>query len=203
MLTFAAAVLFLVGTPGPGVLSTAGVGAGFGFRAGLRYLTGLFIGTNLVLLAVITGLAALILAVPSLRYLLMAASLGYLIYLAAKIAFAGSRIAFITAVRAPGTRSGIALQLINPKAYAVNTTLMANFAYAPENLMFETASKLLIMNLIWIPIHLVWLYAGASLHRLNLTTRTQRRINGVMAAAMLAVVILALVANLNQSGATP
>ncbi len=203
MLTFAAAVLFLVGTPGPGVLSTAGVGSGFGFRAGLRYLIGLFIGTNLVLLAVITGLAAVILAVPSLRYLLMAASLGYLIYLAAKIAFAGSKIAFITADSSPGVGAGILLQLINPKAYAVNTTLMANFAYAPENLMWETFSKLIIMNLIWVPIHLAWLWAGSSLHRLNLSATSQRRINAVMAAAMLAVVGLALAANLTSNGATP
>jgi threonine/homoserine/homoserine lactone efflux protein len=55
MLTFALAVLFLIITPGPGVLSTAGVGAGFGFRAGFRYLTGLFIGTNIVALALSPG----------------------------------------------------------------------------------------------------------------------------------------------------
>lgn len=202
MLTFAAAVLFLIGTPGPGVLSTAGVGSGFGFRAGLRYLVGLFIGTNLVLIAVITGLAAVILAVPSLRALLMGLSLAYLVYLAGRIAFAGSRIAFITAHRSPGVGAGILLQLINPKAYAVNTTLMANFAYAPGNLVWETASKLVIMNLIWVPIHLTWLWAGASLHRLNLSDTAQRRINGVMAAAMLAVVILALAATLT-TGDTP
>ena len=35
MLTFAAAVFLLIVTPGPGVLSTAGVGAAYGFRAGL------------------------------------------------------------------------------------------------------------------------------------------------------------------------
>ena len=201
MLTFAAAVLFLIGTPGPGVLSTAGVGAGFGFRAGLRYLIGLFIGTNLVLLAVISGLAAVVLAVPSLRVLLMGASLAYLVYLAGKIAFAGSRIAFITADSSPGIGAGILLQLINPKAYAVNTTLMANFAYAPGNLAWETASKLVIMNLIWVPIHFAWLWAGASLHRLNLSDTAQRRINAVMAAAMLAVVILALLATF--TGDTP
>lgn len=196
MLTFIAAVLFLIGTPGPGVLSTAGVGSGFGFRAGFRYLLGLFIGTNLVTLGVITGLAAVILAVPSLRYALMAASLAYLLYLAAKIAFAGSRIAFITADRAPGVGAGVLLQAINPKAYAVNTTLFANFAYAPENLVFETVSKLVLLNLIWIPIHLAWLWAGASLHRLNLSDAAQRRINAVMAAAMLSVVALALLAGL-------
>ncbi|MEM7753701.1 MAG: LysE family translocator, partial [Pseudomonadota bacterium] len=32
MLTFAIAILFLVGTPGPGVLSLAGVGAAYGYR---------------------------------------------------------------------------------------------------------------------------------------------------------------------------
>jgi hypothetical protein len=32
------------------VLSTAGVGSAYGFRPGLGYVTGLFIGTNLVAL---------------------------------------------------------------------------------------------------------------------------------------------------------
>ncbi|MEP4336194.1 MAG: LysE family translocator, partial [Roseobacter sp.] len=44
MLTFAAAVFFLIITPGPGVLSAAGVGAAYGMRSGLRYVLGLFIG---------------------------------------------------------------------------------------------------------------------------------------------------------------
>ena len=57
MLGFAAAVFFLIVTPGPGVLSTAGVGSGFGFRAGLAYVGGLFAGNNLVALAVVSGIA--------------------------------------------------------------------------------------------------------------------------------------------------
>ena len=192
MISFAFAVLFLIGTPGPGVLSTAGVGAGFGYRAGLRYVGGLFIGTNLVALAVISGLAAAVLALPQLRWALMGASVLYLLYLAGRIAFAGSRVAFLAARRTPGLRDGILLQAINPKAYAVNTSLIAGFPFAPDNLMFETVAKLVIMNAIWIPIHLAWLWAGASLHRLNLSESAQRRINYAMAAAMLAVVALAL-----------
>lgn len=192
MLTFAAAVVFLIATPGPGVLSTAGVGAAYGMRAGLRYVIGLFIGTNLVTLAVISGVAAAILAQPVLRSVLMAASLGYLLFLASRIAFAGSRIAFIEAKAPPALLSGITLQAINPKAYAVNTTLYANFPFAPDNLLFETLAKLVIVNAIWIPIHLAWLYAGSSLHRLNLSDRAQRRINFAMAAAMVMVVALAL-----------
>jgi len=102
----------LIITPGPGVLSLAGVGAAYGFRAGLRYFTGLFIGTNLVALAVVTGLAALILASTAIRTVLMIASTAYLLYLAYKIATAGSRIGFKAASRQPGIRDGVALQLI-------------------------------------------------------------------------------------------
>ena len=196
MLTFAFAVVLLIITPGPGVLSTAGVGSAYGYRPGLRYVTGLFIGTNLVALGVITGVAAVILSVPAVRIALMIASVGYLIYLASKIAFAGARIAFIEARSPPGVVAGILLQAINPKAYAVNTSLFTGFAYAPDDLLFETLSKLMIVNAIWIPIHLGWLWAGVTLRRLDLPERTQRRINYAMAAAMLGVVALALVSAL-------
>lgn len=191
MLTFAAAVFFLLITPGPGVLSTAGIGSGFGFRAGIRFLSGLFIGTNLVAVAVISGLAAIVFGVPGLREVLVWGSAAYLLYLAAKIALAGSKIAFIHAERAPGFLNGIALQFINPKAYAVNTFLFSNFAFWPESLGVEIALKLLIVNIIWIPIHLLWLWAGVWLRRLDLPARTQRAINFGMAAAMLGVVALA------------
>ncbi|WP_343079062.1 LysE family translocator [Ostreiculturibacter nitratireducens] len=193
MLTFAAAVILLIITPGPGVLSTAGVGAAYGFRFGLRYVAGLFIGTNMVSLAVISGLAAVVLGMPAVRTVLMVASIAYLLYLAARIAFAGSRIAFIEAKAAPGIGAGVLLQAINPKAYAVNTALFSGFAFYPASLAVETLTKLVILNAIWIPIHLGWLWAGVTLHRLNLPARTHRRINYAMAIAMLGVVALAII----------
>ncbi|MEQ9240190.1 LysE family translocator [Roseovarius indicus] len=192
MLTFAAAVFFLIITPGPGVMTTAGFGAAYGFKASLRYLVGLFIGTNLVMLAVMTGLAAVILSVPWLRNVLMFASVAYLLYLAGRIAFAGAKVAFMEAKSPPGVLGGIMLQAINPKAYAVNTSLITGFDYAPNAFLFEMISKALIMNIIWVPIHLAWLWAGVSLHKLNLSDRTQRTINILMALSMLGVVALAL-----------
>lgn len=191
MLAFAAAVFFLIITPGPGVLTTAGVGSGFGYSAGTRFLVGLFIGTNLVTLGVASGLAAVLFSVPAVRVVLLAASLVYLLYLAARIASAGARIAFIERRHAPGIVSGIALQAINPKAYAVNTTLLSGFAFWPADPLAETAIKLLIMNLIWVPVHLLWLAAGVSVRRLNLDRRTQVLVNAAMALSMLAVVGLA------------
>ena len=134
MLEFAAAVFFLIITPGPGVLSAAGVGAGFGYRPGVAYVAGLWCGNNLVAGLVISGVAAAVLSFPWLRALLLWGSAAYLLWLAAKIAFAGSRIAFIHAERAPGVWNGLALQPINPKAYAVNTALFLGSRSCPMRL---------------------------------------------------------------------
>ena len=194
MLTFALAVFFLIVTPGPGVLSTAGVGAAFGRRAGLAYVGGLWAGNNLVAGLVISGLAAAALAIPWLRVALVWGSTGYLLYLAAKIALAGGRLAFIHPERAPGFWNGLALQPINPKAYAVNTAFFSGFAFLPGAPVTEMALKLLIMNAIWIPIHLGWLWAGLTLRRLELPERTHRAINAAMALSMLLVVGLAVAA---------
>ncbi len=191
MTAFIAACILLIITPGPGVLSTAGFGAAYGFRPGLRYVTGLCIGQLIVIAMVVSGLAALILANPAIRNVLLVASTAYLLYLAYRIAFAGSRIQFIAATKPPGVMAGVILQPINPKAYVVNTTLFSGFVLLPQAYWTEVAIKLVILNLVWIPIHLAWLYAGVSLERLNLAPRTQRCINVAMAAAMLAVVALA------------
>lgn len=194
MLAFTAAVFFLLITPGPGVLSAAGVGAGFGFRPGLTYIVGLFVGTNMVAFAVISGMAAVLEFYPVLRIALLTVSASYLLYLAAKIAFAGSRIAFIHSERPPGVLGGIVLQAFNPKAYVVNTALFTGFPFFPGDIVRETIVKLVVLNSIWIGIHLLWLGAGVGLHRLNLSQRAHFAINLGMAAAMLAVVGLAALA---------
>lgn len=190
---FIAAVFFLLITPGPGVLSTAGVGASFGKHAGYRYLLGLFVGTNLVALAVVTGLASIVLTVPVLRTVLLYASIAYICFLALRIALAGSNIAFIETDRAPGIIDAILLQAINPKAYVVNTTLFTGFGFATMELWQETLWKFLLINAIWIPIHLLWLAAGIGLKQLNLSPGAQRTINILMALSLLMVVILAAV----------
>lgn len=192
MLTFAAAVFFLIVTPGPGVLTTAGVGSGFGWRAGLSFVTGLFVSTNAVALIVVSGLWAIVMAEPDVRTVLAVASLAYFGWLAAKIALAGGgRVAFIEAERAPGFVNGLMLQFINPKAYAVNTFLFTDFPFHPSHLGLEVALKLVVINAIWVPIHLAWLGAGVGLRRLDLPVRAQWAINVGMALSLVAAVLLA------------
>jgi len=160
MIEFALAVFFLIITPGPGVLSLAGVGSAYGYRTGLSYLMGLWIGHNTVVMLVISGIAATALAVPWLRV-----------------------------VR-------LMLQAINPKAYAVSTALFSGFAFMPEAPATETIIKIVVMNILWLSLHLVWLWVGVTLRRLDLAPGTQRWINYAMALSMLLVVALAIYAQM-------
>ena len=192
MLTFAISVFLLIVTPGPGVLSTAGFGAAYGFKKSLSYVFGLFLGTNLVFLAVASGLIAVLLSIPSLRVFLLILSTCYLFYLASKIALAGSNIAFIKAKAPPGITSGVLLQVINPKAYVVNTTFVSGFAFYQSNFAIELIMKFFIINAIWIPLHLIWLYAGTILHDLNLSNKNQRIINLMLSFSMIAAVVISI-----------
>ena len=73
------------------MLSTAGVGAAFGWHRGLFYIAGLCLGTNIGGLAVISGVAAIILAEPLIRIVLLFVSAAYLGYLALRIGLAGTK----------------------------------------------------------------------------------------------------------------
>jgi len=190
--TFVAAVIFLIVTPGPGVLSVAGNGSAYGFRAGIAYLVGVVLGSLLVMGAVASGVAATLFSVPYVREVLLAASLAYLLYLAYRIATSGGGIAIIETAKPLGFVNGVTLSIINPKAYAVMTTVIGGFDFYPENVGLEIALKFAIFAAISFPIHFLWLWIGATMHRLPLSPRGHRIVNVCMALSMLAVVALAV-----------
>lgn len=196
MLIFVAAAILLIITPGPGVLSLAGVGSAFGFRAGLKYFIGLFVGNNLVGVFVISGVGALVLADPVTRTVLLVLSSIYLIYLASTIALSGSNIGFKGYTHKPGIKSGVLLQIINPKAYVVNSTMYSGFLLFENAYFLEVIIKVLIVNTIWIPVHFLWLYIGVFIKRLDLSLSIQSTINYFMAIAMVLVVVLSVIAAL-------
>lgn len=196
MIEFIVAVFFLLITPGPGVLTTAGIGAAFGYRAGFGFVGGLMLGGFINMMLVVTGIAALVLAVPVFRSVLLFVSVGYLTYLAWRIASTGSKIGFSAGKKPLGFVNGLALQFVNPKAYVVGTALFSGFAFLPYAPLWEAVIKLLIFNVIWLPVHLIWLGAGARLGGLDLSRKTQRYINVGMASSLMIVVGMAVVSSL-------
>ena len=186
------AVFFLLITPGPGVLSTAGVGAAYGFNPGIKYVFGLFLGTNLVALIVVSGLATVIFSFPYVRVVLLFLSSSYLIYLAIRIGFHDSDIRFLKSHSAPGVLQGVILQLINPKAYFVNLAFYSGFGFYPTNFIIEGLLKLLITNLIWIPIHFLWLYAGVLFYELPMNRSSKFVVRIIMSLSLVFVVSLSI-----------
>ena len=191
MLTFTIAIFLMIITPGPGVLSLAATGSGFGWKAGVLYLAGLFIGTNTVLVFVVTGFKGFLFEIPWVEPVFLIISLSYLTWIAWRIASAGNEIKFKKSKNEPTFFEAIFLQIINPKAYLVNGILFAGFPLKNFSLQQEVLIKALIINLVWIPVHFFWLWLGIKLRQWGLNKGKQAIVNKVMAFCLLVVIGLA------------
>ena len=142
MLIFTIAIFLMIITPGPGVLSLAATGSGFGWRIGTLYLAGLFIGTNTVLIFIVTGFKGFLFNIPWIEPSFLILSLSYLTWIAWRIAYSNDEIKFKKSKNAPTFYEAIFLQIINPKAYLVNGILFAGFPL--EN--FSLQKEILIIG---------------------------------------------------------
>ncbi len=177
--------LVVMGSPGPSTISVTAVGAAFGLQRSVGYLSGRIAGTIAVLLAAATGVVALLLAVPRLTPVLLAASAVYILYLAYRIATAPPPSKPDAAAAAPSFAGGVLLAVANPKAYVA---IAAVFAGSP----LEPALKTLVLAVMIVLIHLVWLLAGAAFSRIFHDSLWSRRVNIAFAAALVATTAYAV-----------
>ena len=184
-------------TPGPGVLSLAGVGAGFGWRVGIMYLIGLFLGTNGVALLVVLGFKQFLFEIDGVELTFLVLSLSYLSFLSWRIATSDNKTGFKETSKAPKLYEGIFLQFVNPKAYVVQGQLFVVLSLGISSYNTEILTKFLIVNSIWIPIHILWLWLGISLKKWSLASNKQVWVNRGMGLALFAVVILSAIMELN------
>ena len=185
-------------TPGPGVLSLAGVGAGFGWRVGMMYLIGLFFGTNGVALLVVLGFKQFLFEIEGVELTFLFLSLSYLSFLSWRIATSDNKTGFKQSLKAPKLYEGIFLQFVNPKAYVVQGHLFVVLSLGINSYNAEIITKFIIVNSIWIPIHLLWLWLGISLKKWSLASKKQTFVNRSMGLALFAVVILSAIMELNS-----
>ena len=185
-------------TPGPGVLSLAGVGAGFGWRVGMMYLIGLFFGTNGVALLVVLGFKQFLFEIEGVELTFLFLSLSYLSFLSWRIATSDNKTGFKQSLKAPKLYEGIFLQFVNPKAYVVQGHLFVVLSLGINSYNAEIITKFIIVNSIWIPIHLLWLWLGISLKKWSLASKKQTLVNRGMGLALFAVVILSAIMELNS-----
>ena len=198
MITYIIISFLMMVTPGPGVLSLAGVGAGFGWKVGMMYLIGLFFGTNGVALLVVLGFKQFLFEIDGVEITFLLLSLSYLSFLSWRIATSDNKIGFKQSLKAPRLYEGIFLQFVNPKAYVVQGHLFVVLSLGMVSYTTEIIVKFIIVNSIWIPIHLLWLWLGISLKKWSLAVNKQVWVNRGMGLALFAVVILSAIMELNS-----
>ena len=198
MITYIIISFLMMVTPGPGVLSLAGVGAGFGWKVGMMYLIGLFFGTNGVALLVVLGFKQFLFEIDGVEITFLLLSLSYLSFLSWRIATSDNKTGFKQSLKAPRLYEGIILQFVNPKAYVVQGHLFVVLSLGMASYTTEIIVKFIIVNSIWIPIHLLWLWLGISLKKWSLAVNKQVWVNRGMGLALFAVVILSAIMELNS-----
>ena len=198
MITYIIISFLMMVTPGPGVLSLAGVGAGFGWKVGMMYLIGLFFGTNGVALFVVLGFKQFLFEIDGVEITFLLLSLSYLSFLSWRIATSENKTGFKQSLKAPRLYEGIFLQFVNPKAYVVQGHLFVVLSLGLASFNIEIIIKFIIVNSIWIPIHLLWLWLGISLKKWSLAVNKQIWVNRGMGLALFAVVVLSAIMELNS-----
>ena len=184
--------LAIMGSPGPATISLTATGAAFGVRRSARYLAGIVAGTTVVLLAVAVGVTGVLLATPALRPVLIAAAVGYIIYLAYHIATAPPLGAGAAAAAAPSALGGLLLGVANPKAWVAIGAVFVSVRVA-SGAVLDAGMKTVVLTVLIVVINTAWLAAGASLAPVLRDPARARRANVLLATALVVSTAAALV----------
>ncbi len=177
-------------SPGPSNVILTSVGASVGVRRGAPCLLGVGLGMGAMMFLVAFGLGSLVLGNPVVLSGLKIVGAAVLLWLAWKIATAGTARA-ATPGATVGFREAAAFQWVNPKSWLICAGAVASFLPGAETGAFWRALWLAgVFALVALPSCGVWLVFGAAVQRLLRTERAARRFNVAMGALLAASVVL-------------
>ena len=188
-IAFVAAATGLLGSPGPAIAALLAVGKVHGFTTGLRFYGGLQIGLATAAAVSAAGFVSLVAALPTLRLTMVVIAGAYLIYLAYKIATAPVGRSDDSAPKMPKggfVLAGVTLGVTNPKTYVAFAALMAPVILVTDAPFADGLLKWSLVVLVMIVVDLLWLIAGVMLGRAHLPNWTERGLNWLLAALIIA-----------------
>ncbi len=171
-------------TPGPNNLMLMASGANFGFRRTIPHMLGIGLGFTFMVLLVGVGLLQVFNRYPVSYTVLKVASVGYLLYLAWKIAHAAPAEKGADAGTPMSFLQAAAFQWVNPKAWAM--ALTATTAYAPGQTLNVIVIVALVFGAVNLPSVSTWTVLGQQMARFLTNPRRLLLFNWTMAALLVA-----------------
>ena len=174
-------------TPGPNNLMLMASGTNFGFVRTVPHLLGVALGFVLMVLLVGAGISWIFEAVPTAYTVLKVASVGYLIYLAYRIATAAPppERPDTLAARPLTFTQAAAFQWVNPKAWAMALTAISAYVPAAQPWL-GLITVAAVFGAVNLPSVGVWALMGVQLRRWLRDARALRAFNLVAALLLLA-----------------
>jgi threonine/homoserine/homoserine lactone efflux protein len=169
-------------TPGPNNMMLLASGVNFGLRRTVPHMLGISIGHAVMVFLVGLGVAGVFLAHPLALTALKVAAVGYMLWLAWKIARSGAPGEGKAGGRPMTFLQAAAFQWVNPKAWAM--ALGAVAAYVPEPSVAAYATVAGVFASVNLPSVAVWAAAGQGLRRWLDDPRRLRAFNWGMAALL-------------------
>jgi threonine/homoserine/homoserine lactone efflux protein len=169
-------------------VSLVAVAAAYGLRRSIAYCVGLIAGTTVVLLAVATGLTALLLAVPLVRQVLLGLAVAYILWLAVRLARSSTIGGQAAPDRSPSVAGGLLLGALNPKAWVAIGAVFVGARLAADPVLDATL-KVLVLGALIVVIHIGWLAAGRLVEPLLRSPGRARAANIALAGLLLLAMI--------------
>lgn len=178
-------------TPGPNNMMLLASGANFGLRRTLPHMAGITIGHAAMVIILGLGLAGLFAAYPAVLTVLTYACLGYLFWLAWRIATAADPGRGTSRGRPLSFTEAALFQWVNPKAWAVALTAIT--AYAPG----EGPAAILAVAAVFVAVSLpsvsLWAGLGTGIRRWLAAPGRLQVFNRTMAVLLVASTLPVLV----------
>jgi threonine/homoserine/homoserine lactone efflux protein len=167
-------------TPGPSNIMLTATGAGVGVRCGLPCLFGVAAGMGLMMFTVAFGLGSLVLGNPIVLRGLRWAGIGFLLWLAWKIATSGRGEA-VAGAKVVGFWGAAVFQWVNPKSWLVSASAAGTYLQ-PEaaSALAQSVAFGALFVLAALPSGFAWLAFGASAQRVLRSERAFRTVNLAM-----------------------
>ncbi|MCX7240209.1 MAG: LysE family translocator [Burkholderiales bacterium] len=132
-------------TPGPNTTLSTALAANLGLRRALRFILAVPVGWGLLFALCAGGVGALVVAAPFLRGAIQATGIGYLLWLAWRLA----RSSTLTQANANALQvtflQGVALQFLNIKAWMLALTVVAGWIAGRDDALARLAIVLPVL----------------------------------------------------------